>query len=126
MLKLLSGGELLVGRGVEAKSLKVGTLGLRACIDGGRAIWRWRRRRDVLGVFNRVIEHVRWCGENSGESGARRCNLVLGIQFQQLRLGEIGRGNIEIEVALERAFGQCGGEALDIAPCRNCCVCYIE
>ena len=42
MLELLCGSELLIGRGVEAKSLKIGTLGLSAGIDGRGTIRRWR------------------------------------------------------------------------------------
>src|SRR5471032_1393319 len=105
MLELLCGGELLVGRGVEAKSLKIGALGLSACIDRPRAVGGWGWRRCVLGIFNGVIERVRRSCEDSGESGARRGDPVLCVQLQELRLREIGGSNIEIEVAFECALG---------------------
>jgi hypothetical protein len=99
---------------------------LSAFVDGRRAIRRWRRWRRGLGIFNGVIDRVRRHGEDGGKSGAGGGDCVFCVELQELRLGEIGGGDVEIEVALEGAFGQCRGKVLDIAPCRNCCFRYVE
>ena len=105
MLELLCRSELLVGRGLEVNSLKIGTLSLSACVDRRKAIGRWRWRRCVLVVFHGVVERVRRGCEDSSKSGARRGDPVLRVKLQESRLREISGSNTEIEIAFECAFG---------------------
>lgn len=83
---------------------------------GGQGLW----------IFDCSIYRVDWHCEDSGKRGACGGDFVFRVQLQKLRLGEICGCNVEIEIALEGAFGQCRDKVLDIAPCRNSCFGNIE